>query len=621
MVDFVRQLGAQPGIQLNPLQDNGDGFAPDNSDQIFALTMRATRGRIDQAFSVNAGNFKAKLGSGEALRINALNEAHIQVYEALNSGATAAVVARLSTDSAVLNQMIASTAPAGSGAVLVATVAGGAVTGGTVTDGGENWPADTAITVGGPGAGAVLIPTIVEGVITALTVEVPGTGYTTAPPLTPVSSEVDTSYTVAATPTGPYLFAIKHLECFNDGASISYHADELLDPATSQPIANPLITFRLLDANGVSIVGDIVASLDPTAVDDYGNSTYFPTVANKLTGGLLVPTVAEGATVVPTSDAYGRDDLGNDMYSTSEILNYFTEGGTGYTVANYQAASDMLQFTQLDYGYIVSGGSRAPALLSILGTLALNTNCCFKLDLPGNLSPAAAAAFLAQLGLVGTKDYYCHTYWSPIQSDDPLGINGTVLIGTAAFNVALACARNAVQDTNGFAKKNYPIAGKQFPLTRTSMTQIYSPSIPELSDMATAKINPVLFTKYNGGSLFVFTDSLTCATTTVSFKKLISVAEMSSSLDDDIIGAGREFLQYPMTIAIKKVGDYAKQRFTDAQTAGWLVPSTFPPLNGAAFMYSLAPNAQSPADKIDITYTLRYDGVARQMTVTQTLSR
>lgn len=92
---FIRQLGAQPGVQLNPLADNTDGAVPDNSDQIVALMGRFTRGRIDKAFSVNRGNFLAKTGPVESIRTNLLNEAKLQGYEALANGAYSLVVARL----------------------------------------------------------------------------------------------------------------------------------------------------------------------------------------------------------------------------------------------------------------------------------------------------------------------------------------------------------------------------------------------------------------------------------------------------------------------------------------------------------------------------------------------
>ena len=38
---FVRQLGFQPGVQLNPILDATDGAVPDNSDQIPATIARS----------------------------------------------------------------------------------------------------------------------------------------------------------------------------------------------------------------------------------------------------------------------------------------------------------------------------------------------------------------------------------------------------------------------------------------------------------------------------------------------------------------------------------------------------------------------------------------------------
>jgi hypothetical protein len=92
---FVRQLGAQPGVQLNPLQDATDGAAPDNADQVLAAVARLTRGHIDRPIRVHRGNLLAKTGPAVSIRENALNEAKIQVHEALNNGAVEAVLMRL----------------------------------------------------------------------------------------------------------------------------------------------------------------------------------------------------------------------------------------------------------------------------------------------------------------------------------------------------------------------------------------------------------------------------------------------------------------------------------------------------------------------------------------------
>lgn len=92
---FVRQLGYQPGVQLNPLADNTDGVAPDNSDQVLAVVARLSRGRIDKPFRVNRSNLITKTGVPESMRTSALNEAKLQLNEALESGAYEAVVQRI----------------------------------------------------------------------------------------------------------------------------------------------------------------------------------------------------------------------------------------------------------------------------------------------------------------------------------------------------------------------------------------------------------------------------------------------------------------------------------------------------------------------------------------------
>lgn len=118
---FTRQLGAQPGVQLNPLADTTDGTALGNSDQYVAAVVRMTRGRIDRPFRVDRSNFQAKTGAAEAVRVNALNEGRLQVYEALESGAAGAVLQRLAPAGAVKRYAVANFS--GSPAQTAATVA------------------------------------------------------------------------------------------------------------------------------------------------------------------------------------------------------------------------------------------------------------------------------------------------------------------------------------------------------------------------------------------------------------------------------------------------------------------------------------------------------------------
>ena len=92
----TRQLGSQSGIQLNPPRDNTDGFITQATDQTVQFTGRFSRGRIDVPFKVNRANYKRKLGAPQSVRVSALNEAYVQLHEAINNGAREAVISRLS---------------------------------------------------------------------------------------------------------------------------------------------------------------------------------------------------------------------------------------------------------------------------------------------------------------------------------------------------------------------------------------------------------------------------------------------------------------------------------------------------------------------------------------------
>jgi len=543
---FVRQLGAESGVQLNPLRDNSEIPVADNADQVFGIMMRATRGRIDKPFKVDRGNVFKKLGKGEQIRVSALNEAWVHVVEALNNGAYEAVIQRLTTSAAVIKWATA-TVNAETKAITFAT------------------------------------------------------------------SDTD--------PVAPYLFAVRHLECYNDGIKLEYRADE--NKVGGVASANDKLTLRIRDKDGV-LLYEFYGSLNPEAKDDYGNSAYLPDVALALTDAveIKVGTIGAGATVDPESPAYGYDVNGQEKWAKSAVLVCFTEGGTGYTTADYMSAREKLQYTPFNYAYISSGGTQAPALLAQLAQLAFDTNRQLRFDIPGNLNPEAAITFVEQLNMGASMTaHLMHAFWSPIKSDDPTGINPKGHLGTATLNIAYACLRNAQTNAKGFAPKNYVIAGREWPIRRTRMTQVYSPRDQELNALARAKINPVMYEVYTGGGRYVFRDSLTCALVESSLKKLISVADMSTSIDDSVTRAGKDMLQLPMQVAVKRMQDFLVELFEGAESSGWLVPSSAPEMSGKAWKFDVRPNEVRPYDRMDCSYWLRYDGTVRQIFVTQTLTR
>ena len=548
-VSFVRQLGAESGVQLNPLVDNSEIPTTGNEDQIFAIAMRATRGRIDRAFKVNRGTVRQRLGHGEAMRDNELNEAYVHVREALDNGAYEAVVSRLHSETAKLSWIVVK----------------------------EEVTGDPAEPTG------------------AFTFEV---------------SETE--------PSADFLFAVKHLECFNDGVMVEFRADEKREGGVN--VANDVISLRLLEPNGEKLI-EVTGSLDRNAVDDNGNSYYLPTVIEARTDRMEVITGA-ATTVATDSDAYGYDAMYREKWATSAVMSYFDEGGTAYTVDDYVRAREQLYGTQQGYAYIASGGSEAPGLIAELASLSFDTNRQLRVDVPGNLDVEGAIAFVEQLNLGSMAEaHLLHVFWAPLKAMDPTGINGKRHFGTATLNVAMACGRNARVNAKGFAPKNYPIAGREWPVSRQGIVQTYTPNNQELNALARAKINPVIYENYSGGGRYVFRDSLTSALVDSSLKKLIAVADMSTSIDDAVTRFGKDILQLPMTVAIKKMRDFLTTHFEAAQASGWLVPSDDPSMNGAAWRFEVQPNEQRPYELMDVRYWLRYDGTTRQIHVTQTLSR
>ena len=530
---FVRQLGSQPGAQLNPIRDRTDGAALGVFDQVAALVGRFQRGRIDKPFRVNMRTLRQSLGKPASISLSGLNEAYVHGYEALQRGARELVVQRLNVSAAAISWVVFQSAATSTFSVQST---------------------------------------------------VPGSGYT---------------------------FAVRHLGCHNDGIQVKVHADTYAPSGTA--LANAVVTVKIIDADGLELFS-IKGSLDSAAVDEFGESLYLPDVSASVTD-LLEWNIASAQAIGTTHDGYGKDSAGKDKFAASTVLVAFSEGGTAYSTSDYDRCMTALRTSQEDFGYILGGGTRAVALITRMADLAFDTNRQFVFDVGGDLAPNAAIAFVKSLGF-GTlgRDHYPQVYWAPLRSLDP--VNGNkVVFGTSGAQVGYRCARNSVKNAYGLAAKNVPVAGINGNLGRANVTQLYSPSEAELSDLADAKINPVLFQTYSGGSRPVFTDCLTCAATVLSYRKLIPVAEMSAHLDESVCRFGREVIMLPMETAIARMQDYLERLFNNALGSAWLVDSDEVP----AFQYAVQRHPDSPADKMLVEYWLHYDGVARQVYVQQSI--
>jgi hypothetical protein len=537
----TRQLGSQPGFQLNPVRDNTDGFVTGVADQSVAFVGRFKRGRIDVPFKVNRGNLKRKLGAPESLRVSALNECYVQVYEAVNNGAREAVISRLSVAGSTNSYAVFSLD------------------------------------------------------------EQTGTASFKASALVPAQGS-------------KYVFYLKDLECFNDGILLEVNAPRVTDN-TGEDVATKLLTLRIREPDG-TLRYEVTGSLDDAAVDEYGQDNSLVARLAKVTPNIQI-WCAQDATITPKANCYGKAIDGSmKLAKTAAPLVLFSEGGTAYANTDYDRVLAALEASTFDYGYASTGGTQATALVNKLATLNIRANRNLAVDVPGELSAEAAQTWVKQLGI---DSPYVSFYWAPLRTDDPLN-GGRGVIGTSGYQVGLRCARNAQTNSYGLSPKNYPIAGADWPLNRTGVEQISTPDEFALSDLADARINPVIYQTYDEGQAgFVFSDSLTSAQTS-GYLKLISVAEMSSTLDDKIAKAGKKFMQLPMEVAISRMDKYLEKLFKGARASNWLVKSEDPVLGEKGWAYTVARNEERPADRMDVNYGTHFDGVTRAIYAQQTIS-
>lgn len=186
---FVRQLGAEAGVQLNPLRDNSEIPTQDNYDQVVATALKATRGRKDKPFKVNRSNIVRKLGKGQPKRINGLNESYLHVAEALNNGASATPVivggkiigvSGLIGGSGYTKTPKVTIIDGGYGAQVIASTTSGVITDITINSGGDGYTGATTVSItdsGGTGTGATATVTKSDNVITGILTMPAGTGF------------------------------------------------------------------------------------------------------------------------------------------------------------------------------------------------------------------------------------------------------------------------------------------------------------------------------------------------------------------------------------------------------------------------------------------------------------
>ncbi|MCK2122130.1 hypothetical protein [Pseudomonas sp. PNPG3] len=414
--------------------------------------------------------------------------------------------------------------------------------------------------------------------------------------------------------SGGYLIALKHLECFSEGVRAEINARGAQD-AAGAAIDSKIIVLQLRDVvTNAIVLGPYEGSLDPTALDEFGQSFFIGDIVSQSTDLLEVVDVAADAKVSTDSAFYGKKD-NKDVFASKD-LKYFTEGDTVYTTAELDKAINRLKRARPSFTYIGSGGTENVALINRLLGLGADINKQVAWDIPGRLTPEAAVTFYESVG-GATDSLYSQCYWAPISANNPV-IGGKAIMGTSGQQIGYRCARNAQTNAKGIAPRNFPIAGSDYAIDRTNMSQVYEPEVDELELLAASRINPAIFMDYPSGPKYAWIDSLTGAQTEGA-SKLINVTEMATYVDDTLASAAQEKLQKPMAKAIEEMTKFGATFLESIQSAGWLQPSA--ELDGASYKARFEANANQPFEKMNIGTWICYDGTNRVTEMQQSIVR
>lgn len=433
----------------------------------------------------------------------------------------------------------------------------------------------------------------------------------------PLGSAQDLVFTLADTiPETNFIFAFKHKGCFSDGIKASISAKELLN-SSGEKIANKELTFKLLDKSGTLLLS-YTASLDLDNVDDNGLPYNLQTIAENYNPNDIEIVLSANAEIPVNCSAYGKNANGIQKVQVSDVLYPFSEGNVSNLPATqYKAAVKLLEETNEDFVYLSTLGSESTSLISSLYELAHNRNITLAVDVPNALTPAQAIAWKNQTGITS---HLVSFLWHPVECTDPNGVSGRVKYGTGAYRAALSCARNVAINNMGFSKKNYAIAGRQFPVQRTGMKQLYKPSQDEMSDLAKAGITPVIYEPFKGGGLFIFADAITASGKNTSYLNLVNSVEIFTTLERDVARLAKEsFMFGPMKKAIEMAIRMIKAHLENAYSSDWLVASD--ELDGQPFSIDIRANAQRPADVMNIYIQMRVEGCVRQVHITNEIVR
>lgn len=259
--------------------------------------------------------------------------------------------------------------------------------------------------------------------------------------------------------------------------------------------------------------------------------------------------------------------------------------------------------------------------IEALAEVMAKRNCHVLIDM-GNMTDWQSVVGLAEA--ISIDDHRLWLFWNPNQSRPS---NATTVLARKKWRpcvgdyLAQLLIRNANSNAAGVPPINRPIAGYDFPLAFRDMEKMAGVSLQEDAQnaLAAAGVNVVINEEFEGGARWVYGDALTQFDSDTSALRLINASEIETYTANLVTSIAKKHLLKGMTSFIKDAQDECVRALNKCASAGLLTASD--ELNGLYYALSIAPRADSPFEKVDIKFSRRPQGCARQVFLETTITK
>ena len=259
--------------------------------------------------------------------------------------------------------------------------------------------------------------------------------------------------------------------------------------------------------------------------------------------------------------------------------------------------------------------------IEALAEVMAKRNCHVLIDM-GNMTEWASVVGLAEA--ISIDDHRLWLFWNPNRARPS---NATTVLARKKWRpcvgdyLAQLLLRNANSNANGIPPINRPIAGYDFPLAFRDMEQMAGVSLEEDAQnaLASAGVNVVLNEQFEGGDRWIYGDALTQYDSETSALRLINASEIETYTANLVVSIAKKHLLKGMTSFIKDAKDDCVRALNKCASAGLLTTST--ELGGLYYALQITPRADSPFEKVDIKFSRRPQGCARQVFLETTITK